>query len=389
MAATNMTNRQAANPAARAAAAGAHTLSRLRFPALALAMLALLAAGWYGFVRLGWQIAIPRPEMLAVHGPLMVSGFLGTLIAVERAVAMGRRIVYAVPLLTGLGGLALLLGLPPTVPRVLMVLGSAGTIAIFAVIVRSHPALYTVTMAGGAVAWFVGNLLWAFGEPVFQVVLWWMGFLVLTIAGERLELSRLLRLPRRSQVMFGAAVGVFVAGAVLSQFVFDTGSRAAGVGLALVGLWLLRHDIATRTVRRDGLIRFIAASLLAGYAWLIAGGVLLAVLGGQVAGLHYDAILHSVFLGFTFSVIFGHAPIIFPSVLGARLDYHPRFYAHLILLHASLLLRVGADLAGWFEGRLWGGLFNAVALLLFLASMGAALRTGPLGPPPARVDLDQ
>lgn len=387
MAATDTTNRQAAHTAARAASAGGHTLSRARFPALALAMLALLSAGWYGFVRLGWQIAIPRPEMLAVHGPLMVSGFLGTLIAVERAVAMGRRVVYAVPLLTGLGALALLLGLPPAVPRVLMALGSAGTIAIFTVIVRRHPALYTATMAGGAVAWFVGNLLWALGEPVFQVVLWWMGFLVLTIAGERLELSRLLRLPRRSQVMFGAAVGVFVAGAVLSQFFFDTGSRVAGVGLALVGLWLLRHDIATRTIRRDGLIRFIAAALLAGYAWLIAGGVLLAVLGGQMAGLRYDAILHSVFLGFTFSVIFGHAPIIFPSVLGARLEYHPRFYAHLILLQVSLLLRVGADLAGWFDGRLWGGLFNAVAVLLFLASMGAALRTGPLVP--ARVDLDQ
>src|SRR5690606_17688025 len=162
---------------------------------------------------------------------------------------------------------------------------------------------------------------------------------------------------------------------------------ALPIWLALVGLWLLRHDIATRTIRRDGLIRFIAAALLAGYAWLIAGGVLLAVLGGQMAGLRYDAILHSVFLGFTFSVIFGHAPIIFPSVLGARLEYHPRFYAHLILLQVSLLLRVGADLAGWFDGRLWGGLFNAVAVLLFLASMGAALRTGPLVP--ARVDLDQ
>src|SRR5690606_36486974 len=114
MAATDTTNRQAADTAARAAsAAGGHTLSRARFPALALAMLALLSAGWYGFVRLGWQIAIPRPEILAVHGPLMVSGFLGTLIAVERAVAMGRRVVYAVPLLTGLGALALLLGLPP------------------------------------------------------------------------------------------------------------------------------------------------------------------------------------------------------------------------------------------------------------------------------------
>ena len=257
-----------------------HSPSRLRFPALGLAMLALLGAGWYGFVRLGWQIAIPRPQMLVVHGPLMVSGFLGTLIAVERAVAMRRRIAYAGPLLTGLGGLALLAGLPPAVPRLLIVLGSAGTLAIFAVIVRRHTALYTLTMAGGALAWFTGNVLWALGLPIHRVVLWWMGFLVLTIAGERLELSRLLRLNRRARLTFGAAVGLFVLGAALSHFLFGVGSRVAGAGLAAIGLWLLRYDLATRTVRREGLVRFIAVALLAGYAWLVAGGALLVVLGG-------------------------------------------------------------------------------------------------------------
>jgi hypothetical protein len=36
------------------------------------------------------------------------------------------------------------------------------------------------------------------------------------------------------------------------------------------------------------------------------------------------------------------------------------------LLHASLLLRVVADLAGLVELRKWGGLLNEVAILVFL-----------------------
>ncbi|HOA22986.1 MAG TPA: hypothetical protein PK801_09805 [Aggregatilineales bacterium] len=351
-----------------------HTLSPVRFPALGLAMLALLFAAWYGFIRLGWRVSTPRPELLIAHGPLMIGGFLGTLITVERSVALGRRVAYIPPLLTGLGAAALIAGLPLGVVRVLLVLGSAGLVAIFAYIVRQHPTFYTLTMAGGAVAWFLGNVLWAAGLPVFRVVLWWMGFLVLTIAGERLELSRVMRIDRRGRALFAVAVGVFVLGTVLSHALFDVGSRVAGVGLAATGLWLLRYDIATRTVRRTGLTRFIAVCLLAGYAWLTIGGLMLAAFGGQVAGLLYDAILHSIFLGFVFTVIFGHAPIIFPSVLGARMDYHPRFYTHLALLHVSLLLRVAADLAGWVDGRLWGGLVNIIAVLLFVGSTGLAIK---------------
>jgi hypothetical protein len=38
------------------------------------------------------------------------------------------------------------------------------------------------------------------------------------------------------------------------------------------------------------------------------------------------------------------------------------------LLHGSLLLRVVSDLTQWTEGRQWGGVMNAVAILLFFAA---------------------
>jgi hypothetical protein len=144
-----------------------------------------------------------------------------------------------------------------------------------------------------------------------------------------------------------------------------------------VAAWLSRYDVARRTVRQSGLTRFIAAAMLSGYVWLAAGGVLFAVPGGSlVGGPPYDAALHAVFVGFVFSMIFGHAPVILPAVLRVAVPYRARFYAHLLLLHLALALRLGGDLGGWWGARRWGGLLGAAAILLFLASTAASAIAG-------------
>lgn len=123
----------------------------------------------------------------------------------------------------------------------------------------------------GAALWLVGNGLWLGGGPLGQVVPWWAGFLVLTIAGERLELSQLLLRPR---VRLGllTATGVVVNGLLVSLVEFGLGVRLAGLGLLAVAGWLSRYDAARRVVRRAGPARFSAACLLLGYLWLGLAG---------------------------------------------------------------------------------------------------------------------
>jgi hypothetical protein len=87
--------------------------------------------------------------------------------------------------------------------------------------------------------------------------------------------------------------------------------------------------------------------------------------------------LHSLFLGFVFSMIFGHAPIIISSVIDVDVTYRPLLYAHLALLHVSLVVRIAGDLAGNVSLRMWGGLFNVVAVLLFLGVMARSARRRP------------
>jgi hypothetical protein len=340
--------------------------SRLRFPLMALAMAAMLAGLWAGLVRLGWRWPAPGPALATAHGAIMVAGFLGTLIAIERAVALRERWAYTGPALSGVGALLLILGMGGVAGALLVTLGSLWLAVVYIVIVRRHRANYTLLMGAGALALLVGNILWLSGWPVYRLVLWWQAFLILTIAGERLELGRIVRLSENAQLVFLAAVGVYLAGITTSLVSLSAGTRLAGLGMLALAVWLLRHDIARRTIFKEGLPRFAAVCLLSGYAWLGAAGVMGLTFGEVLGGVRYDAFLHAVFLGFVFSMIFGHAPIIFPAIFGVEIRFQRAFYVHLIVLHLSLILRVAGDLMMAPPARLWGGLLNGVAILVFI-----------------------
>jgi hypothetical protein len=347
-----------------------------RFPLLALGLIALAIGLWTGLLRLGLNLPSPRPGLAAYHGPLMVSGFLGTLIGLERAVGAARWWPYGAPMLTGLGTLTLLVGLPAGIAALCMTLGSLVALGLFAQTIRRQPTLYTAVMGLGALTWLVGNGLWLAGWPLYLIVPWWIGFLTLTIAGERLELSRLLQLSPVSRGIFLAAIGLFMIGLIVSPMVFAAGGRLSGLGLVILALWLLYYDLARRSLYRAGLTRFIAVCMLSGYVWLGGAGLLGLWFGALAAGPAYDAMLHAFFLGFVFVMIFGHAPIIFPAVLGVAVPFHARFYAHLVVLHLSLALRLWGDLSLWWPARQWSGVVNVVAVLLFFANTGHAIVKG-------------
>ena len=336
-------------------------------PFLALAILALLAGLWAGLLRLGWVLPGARGPLPMDHGPLMVSGFLGTLIALERVVAIKRPWMFLAPLFSGLGWIAALLF--PTTPAgpVLICLGSLVFVGILLTMIRREPRIFTVVMGLGTFCWLVGNLFWLAGRPVFELVLWWMAFLVLTIAGERIELSRVMRPTPRQHRLFAWAAGLFIGGVILAIFNANAGTRLAGIGLLAMAAWLVRYDLARRNLRHPAaLTRYIAVCLFAGYLWLGASGILLLAFGRQMSGGLYDAILHAVFVGFVISMIFGHAPIILPALTGLLVTFSRAFYLYLIVLHGSLLLRVAGDLLGLPDARRWGGLLNEVAILLFI-----------------------
>ena len=344
---------------------------RWRLPLLALGFAGLVVGVGAGLARLGFGVPELAAEAASVHGPLMVGGFFGVVISLERAVAISRRWAYLAPLLAGLGGLAAIGG-SHGIASILMLAGSFVLVAASLDILRRQRALFTLTMAVGAACWSAGTAVWTLGAPVEAAVPWWLAFLVLTIAGERLELSRFMPPSRWASRAFAGLLVAIVAALAGGASAWAPPLYAAGL-VSLAG-WLVKQDIARRTVRGRGLTRYIAVCLLAGYAWLAVGGGIALAAGGFVAGTRaYDAAVHAVALGFVFSMVFGHAPIIVPAVMRVALPYAPAFYAPLALLHASVALRVAGDLAADAASRSAGGVLGAVALAAFVASTLAAV----------------
>lgn len=350
-----------------------------RLPLLALGALSLLAGVLAGLARLGWIVPDAAASAAGWHGALMISAFLGTVISLERAVAIGRGWAYLAPATAGAGGIGLLAAVPSPLPQALFVAASAVLLAASAQVLRRLVTSFTLVLALGAACWLAGNIAWIAHGDIAAAVPWWLAFLVLTIAGERLELTRLLPTPAVAKRLFVPIVGAVVAGAAVTLRAPDEGLVLFSAALLALALWLMAYDLARRNARTQGLTRFIAIALLAGYAWLAFAG-LLGMAGGFLPGHPWrDATLHAVALGFVFSMIFGHAPIILPAVARVRLPYHPAFYLPLAALHASLLLRVCGSVEGRFLLRHAGGLVNALALLLFIATMLAAVLLGRRG----------
>ncbi len=244
----------------------------LRLLLLAAAVGGLLLSMWAGLIRLGWPWPVLRAVLPMLHGPLMACGFLGVLIGLERAVGTGWRWAYAGPALVAAGTLVALAGMAGWPGPLLVTLGSLVVTAVLVGLVRVQPALFTATMMLGGAAWVGGNLLWLARGPLSVATLWWMGFLVLTIAGERLELSRMLRLSWLAQWFFVGATALLLAGMIASVVTYAPGMALVGVALAALALWLLRYDIARRRVKAGGQARFTALALLSGYGWLAGRG---------------------------------------------------------------------------------------------------------------------
>lgn len=362
---------------ARAGARGHRTtapaVALVRIAFAALVALTLIAAVLGGLLRVGLVVPatataawLPRAGLW--HAALMIGAFFGTVIAIERAVAVKLPAAFAAPLASSLAGLGVLLDRERPASWLLVFAGLVFT-WVNIVVVRRQPAPHTRLLLAAAVTWLVGNVLFAAEQGGAAVLPCWFAFLVMTIAAERLEMTRLMRRRPAAPWLLLGILAAMLAGAIGSWASARAGGVLFGASLVLLAWWLVTYDIARRTVAAAGLSRYMALCLLTGYVWLaIGGGAWMATALGFPAR---DAALHAIGLGFVFSMIMGHAPVILPAIAGVKLRFGWPFYVPLAALHLSLLLRLSW---GAFDPalRAAGAALNAASIVAFAATMAGA-----------------
>lgn len=356
----------------------------LRLFLMALTLLLFVIGLWAGLARLGWRFAITSEYFANQHGPLLVSGFVGSVIALERAVTitvfdrnppskLHRLLRWLIPSLSALGSMLLLLPSSALAGRWILTAASLGMLLMTLRLLDITPNLFTLLMAFGAGGWAFGNILWL-GEFQYAALLpAWVMFVVLIIVGERFELDRIGATGRWMQSAFYAGGGLILAGALLTPFNSNLAVRSSGLGCLVLALWLLKHDSAHNALGMTGLSRFSAIAALVSFCWLGLYGILALRFGFITDGAISDAVVHSLFLGFTGGMIIAHAPIILPAILGRRATFWPWLGMVVLGLHLSILVRVVSDLTDWQAGRQWGGLLNAGFGLLYILLLACRL----------------
>jgi hypothetical protein len=335
-----------------------------RIPFLMLAFLCLLTGLWTGLTRLGWELT-PLPSTLH-HGAIMVGGFIGTLILLEKIIPLKIQSLYILPVLSAASSLLFSLG-QPMIAIASLSLASLGLALTFLLYLKKERGPVQYMMLIGSVCWLAGNIQ-LFVKPFYpRVIPWWIGFALFIIIAERLELMKFLPVSRLAKTILYALLVLLSIG-VANSF-HGPGGIVYGAALIGISIWSMRFDIIGITILKTKLTRYIAVALLLSYFSLLLSGIFI-IVSPTTNWLSYDTTIHTFFIGFVLSMIFAHGPVIIPGVLGISFKpYHKLFYLWLTLLHISWITRVQANFLLDLDLRKLSGVISLIAILGYLITI--------------------
>lgn len=322
----------------------------------------LLFALLGGLNRLGLFSEVILIDAVLHHGLIMVSGFFGALISFERVKGLGSQIGLLIPAIKVLG-VYLLISSNNKIALPLFILSDFS----FLVLTSWGTLRYKAYREGFFLSLAVFCLLLAdFGVYFYhlneRVLYLWFGFILWTIAGERLELSRFKKASNGAYFLLLFLTLIYFFGVVFNS------ALLIGLSFVSISIWFYKYDIVLKTLFFSALPRFTALSLVLGYLWLILTGLFL-MSDGALFLENHDSIVHTFFLGFTMSMVMGHAPIIFPALTGYAVPFTKILYFPLLTFHFSVILRVVAHhtdflIYSWSLKSI-AVLLNSGAILLF------------------------
>src|SRR5690606_2812360 len=117
-------------------------------------MLSLVTGLLTGLFRIGWYTLTPVAGIARQYGASMVGGVLGTLIILERAIALKKWYAYTPAMLSGASLIFFFLELP-TLAHAGLTLGSLGLVYIMYYYYTQYHQTHQMIFTTGAACWFV------------------------------------------------------------------------------------------------------------------------------------------------------------------------------------------------------------------------------------------
>ena len=315
----------------------------------------IIAIGIPCFLILGLITGLSRfglfPTDLSIHhGVLMLNGFAGGLITLERTLSKPIPTNILSLSLLVLGVILVSLDLPwglwlITGAILLMILEEAKASS------TPHWA-YHLTQIIGLLCWLTANVKYQFSNFYPAAVPFWQAFILMMILATRVK-----KIGRISDLKVMLIIWMYVASICLPFH--SIASSISSVLLFMVAGMVFSLELKYSEDR--------AYRLILVYGWLAATAI--GTLFSDYILYSYDLVIHCFFLGFLFNMIFLNASNAIVSKLGVK-PIPLGEGAWMIIMTMGLLLRVVAgDILGNEMARIAGGLISILAILGFLGSV--------------------
>lgn len=320
-----------------------------------MSKLKLVAIGVPVFLILGLITGLSRFGLFGMdlsihHGVLMLNGFAGGLITLERTLSK--------PIITNFISLILLvLGVILASLDIiwgLWLVTGAITLLILAEVQasRTHHWAYHLLQLTGLLCWLTANAKYQFSNFYPAAVPFWQAFVLMMILATRLK-----KIDRISDWTLMLVLLSYVISICLPFH--SVASSLTGVLLIILAVVILRLELRHSDDQRY--------RLMIVYGWLIATAIGM-LLSDQIL-YSYDFVLHSFFLGFLFNMIFLNASKAIVSKFGVK-DIPLAEGLWMSIMTAGLLIRIiSGDVLGVEMARVVGGIISLLAIVGFLGSV--------------------
>jgi hypothetical protein len=276
-----------------------------------------------GIARGGLELGFIN-KLSFFHQYFMIGGFFGTLITAERIVSLRNEKLNFIILVNALGAPFIILN-----PKISSIFFYSGGLILFAVylyfLFRFKKEEFLI-LGLSAIFYILGFELYE--KNRLLAIDFWSLFFIFTILGERYELIKnFKKISKISKYLIFATI-------LLLPFIQKFYPLKGIILVGLSGVFIIT-DIALINLRKTEPFRFTAYCILTGYIWLTIYG-----LSFTIPNINYDLRIHSLLLGFVFSMVFAHARMILPSILKTTAKFLkiPNYIAF-ILFEASLIAR--------------------------------------------------
>jgi hypothetical protein len=297
---------------------------------------------------------------LEINGLLVANLWLGVLISLRSALKLNESWGWLPPVVMVLSTIFILLNYV-AIGTYLSVVASMLLYFVVIRLLQIEVRLFNLIQVVAAASFLIANILFQHEYPVNKIIIWWIGFPLLTICGEYFIAEK----KKREELILFSLISMWLSGAVLT-YLHPAGWNIVFYILCIQSMWLLRRGL--RTFKIDELNTYFSSLYnIAAYFWLAVSSLFGLFLDYPENLFSKTHLFEISFVGFVFNILFAHWGKLFSFSKKIELPFYNYQFIPFLLLQVTLATSVAGNVFDILMLSTFGRYGVILSLIFYLA----------------------